>query len=85
MGGERPKPKRQRHTNPNTVPSTGGAQPKEVSMGISTELKRVLDYVGVEAEIDAAFDAALEEGLPITREQVVDILREDEGKKDPHK
>lgn len=45
------------------------------SYPISDELKKLLEEEAQEAEIQSAIDAAAEEGLTITREETIDILR----------
>lgn len=42
---------------------------------ISPELRKLFQEEAVEAEIQAAIDAALEEGIIITREEAIKILK----------
>lgn len=41
---------------------------------LSPELQKILEEQAFEAEIQAAIDAAAEEGFPITREEAIKIL-----------
>lgn len=50
---------------------------KEVKLGedLSPELHQILLEEAIEGEIEAAVDAALEEGHLITRDEAIDLLR----------
>ena len=70
----------------------GGHQITENNGDISPELRQLLEEEAIGAEIEAAVDAGLEQGMIITREDAIRILhvrilheREIQKKQDQHK
>ncbi|MCR4324302.1 MAG: hypothetical protein NUV69_01295 [Candidatus Curtissbacteria bacterium] len=51
--------------------------------GLSPELRDILEGQSLEAEVDAAIDAVLEEGYQMAREEMLKVIQE--MKKDPSK
>lgn len=49
-------------------------EPDEENQGLSGEMRGFLEGQSKEAEIQAAMDAAAEEGIILTRDQVAEIL-----------
>lgn len=53
----------------------GDVQPEKEKDTLSPAIRQVLETEASEAEIQTAIDAAREEGLRITREEAIEILR----------
>ena len=77
----------ERSSNPIDSQKPQQPQDKPVVLGsdLSPGLRRLLENEGVQAEVDAALDAALEEGILITRKEAKDILHDKKDEQQPPK